>query len=146
MLIATAAFLCASLSAQLSDEIGRLVEATGEVFIVTNDGTRINAVNTLASADDKGVPIKMGNKIITHEYSSAVIRTSSDDSHTLEEMTSMQFGTPTQQDEKKLLSRLKKVASFFMRQSGKEGDYRTELVNTGWQDVSPPEETDGGEE
>lgn len=146
MLIAAAAFFWSSAFAQLSDEVGRLIEATGEVIIVTNDGTRINAVNTLASADGRGVPIKMGNKIITREYSSAVVQTGNDDSRTLEEMTSMQFGTPTEQEEKKILSQLKKVASFFMRQSGKEGDYRTELVNTGWQDVSPPEEADGGEE
>ena len=141
-----AALVFAPVSAQLSDEIGRLIEATGEVVIVTNDGNRINAVNILASAEGKGVPIKLGNKIITSEYSSAVIQISSDISHTLQEMTSMQFGTPSRRDDKKLLSRLKRVVSFFMRQSGKEGDYRTELVNTGWQDVSPPDEADGGEE
>ncbi|MCB1120603.1 MAG: hypothetical protein KJT03_03570 [Verrucomicrobiae bacterium] len=126
--------------AQLNDEVGRLIQAEGDVTIVTNDGRVLDAVNVLASAGEQGIPIKLGNKVITSEYSSAVIKTLDETIQSLHEMTSIQFGTASRTPEKTGSSFLERVGSFFMRQSGKAGDYRTQLVNTGWVDVGLPDE------
>jgi hypothetical protein len=135
----------ASLSGQLSDEIGRLIEAHGEVIIVTNDGTRINAVDILASAKENGVPIKLGNKIITSEYSSAVIQTLDANVHRLHEVASIEFGSAANLRGKKLSTFFDSFIAFFTRQSGKEGDYRTQLVNTGWVDIQTETDSTGEE-
>lgn len=139
-----AAAFQAQLSAQLSDEIGRIIEASGNVIIVTNDGTRLNAVDILAT-NEKGVPIKLGNKIMTSEYSSAVIRTLDANIHRLQEVASIEFGTVSSSQEKRLSYFFDRFVSFFTRQSGKEGDYRTDLVNTGWVDIQTNEEPETNE-
>lgn len=133
--------LVSSASAQLNEEIGRLVQAKGVVTIVTNDGNEINAVSILALAEEGGVPIKLGNKIITNEYSSAVILSADESVHHLQEMTSIQFGTVSKPKDEASSSLSGKVVSFFMRQSGKEGDYRSEVVNTGVDDINMSVET-----
>lgn len=139
-----AAAFQAKLSAQLSDEIGRIIEASGNVIIVTNDGTKLNAVDILATHEN-GVPIKLGNKIMTSEYSSAVIRTLDANIHRLQEVASIEFGAVSTSQEKRLSYFFDQFVSFFTRQSGKEGDYRTDLVNTGWVDIQASEEAESNE-
>lgn len=119
----------ALLHAQLADEIGRVIEAQGDVRITANDGTEINATAGLAENPDQGVPVKLGNTVLTKEYSTATVRTSDGSLHRLQEITSMQFGSRAEPGEKKVLSLFKGMVYFFSRQSGREGDYRTDYVN-----------------
>lgn len=118
-----------SLWAQLKDEIGRLIEAEGNVTVITNDGTEIDAVVGLTSNPSEGIPIKLGNTVVTGEYSTATVKTIDEGFHRLQEMTSMQFGSMAEQGEGKLLSLFQGMVYFFSRQSGKEGDYKTDYVN-----------------
>lgn len=118
-----------NLVAQLNDEIGRLIEAEGDVKIVANDGSELDAVIGLAATSVDGVPIKLGNTVATGEYSTATVKTVDGGLHRLQEITSMQFGSRSEPEEKKLLSLFQGMVYFFSRQSGKEGDYKTDFVN-----------------
>ena len=118
-----------SLKAQVNDEIGRLIEATGQVTIRTNDGAEMDAIATLAGNEEEGVPIRFGNTVITREYSTATIKTVDQGFHRMQEMTSLQFGSLAEPEERRLLSLFQGIVYFFSRQSGQEGNYRTDFVN-----------------